>query len=79
MIFLKAEFEVMEKSTNLLAFALTHCEAGSIEEIIQSLLRLEQRSLNHSLQLRAEVAICKNGGDTEEEIELFEDSFEDVR
>jgi hypothetical protein len=45
------------------------------------MLRLEQRSLNHSLQLRAEVVTLKNGTTEMEEDgnELFEDSVEDLR
>ncbi len=82
-MFLQAEFEDMEKSRDLLSFALTHCEESSIEDILQSLLRLEQRSLSRSLQLRAGGPGMKNGAGTpeveDEGVDVYEDSCEEVR
>jgi hypothetical protein len=80
-LFLQAEFEDMEKSRDLLSFALTHCEESSIEDILQSLLRLEQRSLSRSLQLRAGGPGMKNGApEVEDEgVDVYEDTCEEVR
>lgn len=75
----KGELSDLQKSLDLLSFSVTHCDPGNIENVVLSLLKVEQKLLHSTISAKAETTGEDVFTDVEDESEdKFEDSVENI-
>merc|ERR1719470_381430 len=74
----RADFTDLDKSSQLLAFAVSHCHRENIADIMQTIITVEQKNLTSKLSSKIETGkdIFENG--IEEDEDIFDDAVEET-
>jgi len=74
----RGDFTDLDKCSQLLAFAVSHCDRENIADIMQTIVTVEQRNLTSKLSSKIETGkvLFENGIDEEEDI--FDDAVEEA-
>ena len=74
----QADFPDLQKCIDLLSFSVTHCDQDNIENVILSLLKVEQKLLHAAISSKVDISRDSVFTDIDEEEDEAEDKFEDT-
>merc|ERR1719308_581730 len=74
----RGDFTDLDKCSQLLAFAVSHCDKENIADIMQTIVTVEQKNITSKLSSKLETGKALNVNGIEEEEEIFDDAMEET-